>query len=115
MNFVNYKSDPGDKFMYLQKSTKQLNLNDVVNLPISVFPKDMYKTDSVFAPPIYDSDVRDLSTVYMMAPGKTHPLTFSKFDYPGCEFGYCYGPQSGRNYGLPPWCHLRYPARTYVG
>ena len=108
MNFLSNKPNE-NYFMYLQSSPKNLDLNDTVQLPINVFPKNIYSSNSIFAPPIYSTDPTDISSVYFVNPSNPqHPPTFSKFNYPGCQFGYCYGPTAGGYYGMQPSCYLNY-------
>jgi len=102
MNFIKYS--PSKKYlMFNHSDLKTLNQNSVQTDTIS-FPKSLYTAEPISYN--YISDLSKLNSTNLYSPGGKHPLTYSTFGYNnGCEYGYCYGAQSGRNYNLPPQCH----------
>lgn len=113
MNFATYTFNK-NYFLFNTEMVNTLDLNKITDDSVVVFPNNIYKGEPVKEPHTKNDPI-DTNTVYWLTMGKRvkHPLHTSKFGRlpPGmefgneCPFGYCYGPQSGRNYNLPPGCH----------
>lgn len=116
-------------FLYGVNNLKTLDLNTIYDDNVVVFPRNIYSGEPV-APPIKKGDIIDPSTLYIVPSpydlsqiknvyrdmdGTTwniHPQHSSMFTFDSrrhetynggsnfCPFGYCNGPQSGRDYML---------------
>lgn len=104
MNFATYTYN-NDYFLFNNNSKNILDHNTICDDNVVVFPNNLYRGSPV-SEPHFKKDPIDRNTIYWSAG--LHPSHTSKFGYKGCPFGYCYGPQSGRNYNLPPSCHQKY-------
>jgi len=138
MNFTKYNYAPGPYTHYGVKLDKErLNMSIVPKSEATVFYTDIYKKEpfpvssysdqctlctSSPREGIYDRNdptqrqcglPRDISTNYVYGTERTsHPLHFSRFQYPNCPNGYCKGTQTGRNYYVSPWCPYKPPANV---
>ena len=83
-----------------------LDLNNIKDDNIVVFPLNIYKGEPVKEPET-SRDPIDHNYIYCIDDSNDVKKYSSKFERNcgNCLFGYCYGSQSGRNYNLPPVCH----------
>lgn len=111
MNYAQYSFNK-NYFLFNIDDAKQINPNQqldhntVLEDTVVIFPRHIYSGEP-FPEPIKKSDPIDSSTVYYTTQSSSgaHPYFTSKFGkYPVCcgktlcPFGYCNGPQSGRDY-----------------
>lgn len=109
MNYTKYSFNK-NYFLFNIDDAKTVHpeqMLDDTNVPedkVVIFPRRIYEGQP-FAEPMTKYDPLDLSTVYYAYRGYDHPPFTSKFGrYASCcerrlcPFGYCNGPQSGRDY-----------------
>lgn len=109
MNYAQYSFNK-NYFLFNIDDAKKIRpeqLLDDTNVPedkVVIFPRNIYEGQP-FSEPMKRSDPIDPKTIYYTFPGYSHPPYTSKFGkYPSCcgtqlcPFGYCNGPQSGRDY-----------------
>ncbi len=102
LNFIEYQANK--KYISFCKDLQSLNLNKIYLDEIVSFPRNIYSEKEVI--PEIDIPFQNETIYQIKYPMSLHPQHMSKFSYDrGCYFGYCYGPQSGRNYGLGPDCY----------
>lgn len=102
-NFLKY--DINDSFfLYNMQNLKDLDINEVKDDNIVVFPRNIYQKEALAQPNTVCSPYRDPEFFYLYGREvKMHPDYYSKYDYGRCFFGWCYGSQSGRNYQCIPY------------
>lgn len=109
MNYIQYSFNK-NYFLFNVDDAKRihpeqcLDHNNIPEDKVVIFPRRIYDGQP-FSEPMKLSDPIDKETVYYASSGYVHPPFTSKFGkYPNCcegklcPFGYCNGPQSGRDY-----------------
>jgi hypothetical protein len=110
MNYAKYSFNK-NYFLFNIDDAKTVHPNQLLDnteVPedkVVIFPRHIYKGEP-FPEPMTNHDPINLGTIYYAYPNYDHPPYTTKFGkYPHCcglkqvcPFGYCNGPQSGRDY-----------------